>query len=69
MVPGYVEQGHVEPAEQVFEVVEGEVTAAEDQVGVEVSQPVAVQRLFDLVGDGEDARRLASGAGHRLRRA
>jgi hypothetical protein len=56
MVARDIQQGHVEPADQVLEVVEREVTAAEDEVGLEVPKPVAVQRLLDLVGDGEDPR-------------
>jgi hypothetical protein len=60
VVAGDVEKGHVEAAHEVLEVVERQVTAAEDQVGVQAPQPVAVQRLLDLVGDREDARRRAS---------
>lgn len=56
MVARDVQQGHVEAADEVFEVVPGQVAAAEDEVRLQGRQPFAVESLFDLVGDGEDAR-------------
>jgi hypothetical protein len=56
VVAGNVEHRHVEPADQVLEVVEGEVAAPQDELRPQGRQPVAVQRLVDLVGDGQDAR-------------
>jgi hypothetical protein len=56
VVARHVEQGDVEPGDEVLEVVEGQVAAAEDQVGTQSVEPVAVERLVDLVGDREDAR-------------
>ena len=56
MVAGHVQQRDVDPADQVLEVVERQVAAAEDQVGTKARQPVAVEPLIDLVRDGEDAQ-------------
>jgi hypothetical protein len=51
-----VEQRDVEPADEILQIVEGQVAAAEDQVGPDLRQAVAVETLIDLVGNGEDAR-------------
>ncbi len=56
MIAGDVEERHIHAAHEVFEVVERQVTTGQDQVWLEGREPVAVQRLIDLVGDGEDAR-------------
>jgi hypothetical protein len=56
VVPRHVEQRHVEPADQVLEIVERKIAAAQHQVEVQAAQLVAIQRLVDLVGDGEDSR-------------
>jgi hypothetical protein len=52
-----VQQGDVEPADQVLEVVERQVAAADDEVGLDAGQAIAVETLIDLVGDREDADR------------
>jgi hypothetical protein len=49
-----VQHRHVEPADDVLEVVEGKVATAQNQVRLDRGQAVAEQRLIDLVGDGED---------------
>jgi hypothetical protein len=56
MVARHVQQRHVEPAHEVFEVVERQVAAGDRQVGPQRGQAVGVQRLVDLVRDREDAR-------------
>jgi len=58
VVAGDIQKGHVGPADDVLEVVERQVSAAEHQVGVLCAELVAVEGFVDLVGDGEDARRL-----------
>jgi hypothetical protein len=56
VVARHVEHGNVEPAHQVLEVVEGQVAAADDDIGTDLGEPIAIERLVDLVGDGEDSR-------------
>ena len=56
MVAGHVQQGDVEPADQVLEVVERQVAAAQDEVGPDAGQAIAVQTVIDLVGNREDAQ-------------
>jgi len=56
VVAGHVEQRHVEPANQVLEIVERKIATAQDKLDVQRPQLVAVQGLVDLVGDGEDSR-------------
>jgi len=56
VVAGNIEERHVEPADDVLEVVEGKIAAAQDEVRFDRGQAIAIQRLVDLVGDGEDAR-------------
>ena len=56
MVAGDVEERDVHAAHQVFEVVERQVTTGKDEVWLQGREPVTVQQLIDLVGDGEDAR-------------
>ena len=58
MVAQHVKKRNVEPAHQVFEVVEWQVTATQHDVGFDPVEPVAIVGLVDLVGDGEDARGL-----------
>lgn len=56
MIAGHVEKRNVEPADQVLEIVEGQVAAAQDQVGPDLRQAIAIEAFIDLVGDGEDAQ-------------
>ena len=56
MVAWDVEQRDVEPADEVFEVVERQIATPEHQVRIQPGQAVAIERFVDLVGDGEDAR-------------
>jgi hypothetical protein len=56
VVARHVEQRDVEAADQVLEIVEGQVAAAQDQVGPDLRQALAVETFIDLVGDGEDAQ-------------
>lgn len=56
MVARHVEKGNVQPADEVLEVVERQVAAAQDQVRPDRRELVAVESLLDLVGDGEDAQ-------------
>ena len=56
VVAGDVEERDVHAAHQVFEVVERQVTTGKDEVWLQGREPVTVQQLIDLVGDGEDAR-------------
>jgi len=56
VVAGNIKERHVERAHEVFEVVERQVAAAKNEVGARAAQPVTVQSLIDLVGDGEYAR-------------
>jgi len=56
VVAGYVQKGDVETADQVLEIVEGQVAAGKDDVGPDRREPVAVERLVDLIADREDAR-------------
>jgi hypothetical protein len=60
VVARHVEQGNVETADEIFEVVEGQVAASEHEIGSHVGQPVAVEAFVDLVRNREDARGLAS---------
>src|SRR5260370_1364931 len=55
VVARHVQQGHVEAADDVLEIVGGQVPAAEDDIGCEPDELVAVQALVDLVRDREDA--------------
>src|SRR5207249_3747819 len=55
VVAGHVHQRLVRPADQVLEVVEGQVAAGDDQVGPKLCEQVAVEGLLDLVRDGQDA--------------
>jgi hypothetical protein len=56
VIAGHVEKRNVEPADQVLEIVEGQVAAAQDQVGPDLRQAIAIEAFIDLVGDGEDAQ-------------
>jgi hypothetical protein len=56
VVAGYVKQRDVEAADQVFEVVEWKIPAAEHDVRPDWRQLIAVEALLDLVRDGEDAQ-------------
>ena len=56
MVAGHIQQWDVKPADQVLEVIERQVAAAQDQVGPDAGQAVTVETLIDLVGDREDAQ-------------
>ena len=56
MVAWDVEERHVEPADQIFEVVEGQVAAAHNEVRLDGAQPVAIETFVDFVGDGEYAQ-------------
>jgi hypothetical protein len=56
VVAGDVKQRDVEAADQILEVVERKVPAAEHDVRPHRGQLVAVEALFDLVRDGEDAQ-------------
>ena len=55
MVARHVQQRHVEAADDVLEVVPGQVPAREDDVSLEIQELVPVQALVDLVRDGENA--------------
>ncbi|HEY1455869.1 MAG TPA: hypothetical protein VGG31_05190 [Candidatus Dormibacteraeota bacterium] len=55
MVSGYIEEGHVKPADEVLEIVERQVAAGDREVGPQRGEPICVQRLVDLVRDREDA--------------
>jgi hypothetical protein len=56
VVAGHVEQRDVEAADEIFEVVEGQVAAAEHHVRPDLGQLVRVKAFLDLVRDGEDAQ-------------
>jgi len=58
VVAGDVEEGDVEPADDVLEVLEGQVAGRENQVGTEAPQLRAVERFVDLIGDCQDPRHL-----------
>jgi hypothetical protein len=53
MVPGHEYQRHVEPVHQVAQVLEGQVTAGQDEVRAAHRAQIGVQPLVHLVGDGE----------------
>jgi hypothetical protein len=56
MVAGDVQQRLVGPADQVLEVLEGQVATGDDEVWVELSKGVTPERLRYFVSNGEDAR-------------
>jgi hypothetical protein len=56
VISGHVEKRNVQPADEILQVVEGEVAAADDDVRPDRREPVPVEAVFDLVADGEDAQ-------------
>ena len=53
-IAGHVQQRNVGPADQVFEIVEREVPARQDEVRRQSRELVPVERFVHLVGDCED---------------
>src|SRR4029077_7131973 len=51
-----VDEGDIQPAHDVLEIVEGKVAGGDDEVGPEALELVAVESFLDLVGDRQDAR-------------
>jgi hypothetical protein len=60
VVARYVQQRHVETADDVLEVVPGQVSARQDDVRLEIQELVSVQALVNLVRDGENARQAST---------
>jgi hypothetical protein len=60
VVSGHVQDRNVEAADQVLEVVEGQVATRQDDVGPIGAEPISIKGLVDLVGDREDAQWLAA---------
>src|SRR5205085_12094742 len=56
VVAGHINERLVGAGDQVLEVVEGQVAAGQDEVGSKLVQRPTVERFFDLVRHGENAR-------------
>ena len=56
MISRDVKKRYIDPADQVFEVVERQVATGEHDVRAEGCELFAVQRFIDLVGDCEYSR-------------
>src|SRR5262249_9181192 len=54
MVAGHEHQRHVEHVHQAAEVIEGQVTTGDDELGIPDRMRVRQQGIVDLIGDGED---------------
>lgn len=52
-----VKQRDVEPADEIFEIVERQVAARDDDVWSHRRQAVAIKRFVHLIGDGQYAQR------------
>ena len=56
MVARDIQERNVEPADQIFEVIERQVAARKNDVRAERCELFAVQRFIDFIGDCEDSR-------------
>jgi len=52
VIPGNEQQRHVEHGHEILEIVEGQVAAGNDQIGLEPPYPLEIERFVHFVGDG-----------------
>jgi hypothetical protein len=61
VVAGHVQKRDVDAAHDVLEVVPGQVSTREDEVGFEFQKLVSVEAFVDLVCDRKDSRQVMPG--------
>ena len=59
VITGDEQQGNVEHRHEILEIVEGQIAAGHYEIGMESPDPLVVESLVDLIGDGQDPHQKA----------